>query len=445
MRRPNDFPPRVIAEASKRVNGLCSRPECRHPTFGPHTDLTKSTNVGEAAHIEAAGANGPRANPQMMPEECASISNAIWLCVRCARLIDKDPDRFPVELLRGWKIQAEAASRAGLEFPSAAPTKRKRTPQERARAYSIRTRELAQYLIALGDSDGALLEISALAERAADGDLDAVKGLVRRAPELKAKSVIDLARIKAEAYTEDRGIARIGAELEKNSAELRAGISAAIAHHDQIAAFVDGVPSDHPDRAAALALLRLAEESARKAHTTLAALDERERVSRERDAERAAIRALIDAAADKPLLVQARALVEARERLGALRQAWKAEDRRQVSLAQPEARALAAGLSPAQLRKIDELCEAMDKEHIPAGMWFPPGEEAYPQGGTILDACRDAWIERTRQGLPLPEHWWSDSKSGDYNAKLVQKRLQEHGTREWRKAYPWMMDDVSAA
>jgi hypothetical protein len=71
-----------------------------------------------------------------------------------------------------------------------------------------------------------------------------------------------------------------------------------------------------------------------------------------------------------------------------------------------------AALSPEQLRQIDELCEAMDREHIPASMWFAPGEPAYPLGGTILDACRALWIERAQQSLPLPKHWWSDSKSG---------------------------------
>jgi len=34
------------------------------------------------------------------------LANGIWLCRLCARLIDTDELRFPVELLRGWKQQA---------------------------------------------------------------------------------------------------------------------------------------------------------------------------------------------------------------------------------------------------------------------------------------------------------------------------------------------------
>lgn len=99
-------------------------------------------------------------------------------------------------------------------------------------------------------------------------------------------------------------------------------------------------------------------------------------------------------------------------------------------------------LSPEQLPQIDELCETMDREHILAGMWFSPGEPAYPPGGTILDACRAQWVERAEQGLPLPDHWYDGN---DRLKGLLQKRLEEHGTREWRKAYPWMVDCLKDA
>ncbi|WP_271009438.1 hypothetical protein [Paucibacter sp. B51] len=51
----------------------------------------------------------------MTPTQRSSISNGIWLCNNCSRLIDNDPASFPAELLHRWKAQAEtlAASRHG--------------------------------------------------------------------------------------------------------------------------------------------------------------------------------------------------------------------------------------------------------------------------------------------------------------------------------------------
>ena len=100
-----------------------------------------------------------------------------------------------------------------------------------------------------------------------------------------------------------------------------------------------------------------------------------------------------------------------------------------------------SNLTPEQREHIDRLCETMDREHIPAGMWFPPGEPAYPPGGTILDCCRARWIERAQQGLPLPEHWHDDDER---ITKELRERFEKHGTREWRKAYPWMAEHVAS-
>jgi hypothetical protein len=39
--------------------------------------------------------------------ERTALHNGIWLCQICARLIDADPERFPVEVLLTWKAEAE--------------------------------------------------------------------------------------------------------------------------------------------------------------------------------------------------------------------------------------------------------------------------------------------------------------------------------------------------
>ncbi len=43
----------------------------------------------------------------MTDEERSDISNGIWLCRECARRIDLDEKRYPVELLHGWKRKHE--------------------------------------------------------------------------------------------------------------------------------------------------------------------------------------------------------------------------------------------------------------------------------------------------------------------------------------------------
>jgi ribosomal protein L37AE/L43A len=84
---------------------LCSR--CGRATSGPHEDPTKAVNIGVAAHITAASPGGPRYDPSLTNEQRADVSNGIWLCQSCAKLVDSDERRFPVERLRFWKQRAE--------------------------------------------------------------------------------------------------------------------------------------------------------------------------------------------------------------------------------------------------------------------------------------------------------------------------------------------------
>ena len=67
-------------------------------------------NLGIAAHITAASPRGPRFDPTLSPESRSSLENGIWLCYICAAKIDRDEDRYPTPLLRGWKQQAEEAA-----------------------------------------------------------------------------------------------------------------------------------------------------------------------------------------------------------------------------------------------------------------------------------------------------------------------------------------------
>ena len=103
----DDFPDAMKRSLAARVNSCCSKPDCRAPTSGPRADNSKVVNVGVAAHITAAAPGGPRYDPTLTHEDRAVITNGIWLCQNCAKLVDNDPDRFTADILRSWKSTAE--------------------------------------------------------------------------------------------------------------------------------------------------------------------------------------------------------------------------------------------------------------------------------------------------------------------------------------------------
>lgn len=99
---------------AKRVAYKCSNPDCGNVTIGPHTYALKANNLGVACHITAASSGGPRFDPALSAIERESHENGIWLCQGCARIIDNDVNRYPVDLLRRWKVTAEAAADRAL-------------------------------------------------------------------------------------------------------------------------------------------------------------------------------------------------------------------------------------------------------------------------------------------------------------------------------------------
>lgn len=77
-------------------------------------DVEKAVNIGVAAHIEGAAPESPRYNSKQSSEERASISNGIWLCQNCAKMIDNDTIRFTVPLLHLWQTKAEKRAQNAL-------------------------------------------------------------------------------------------------------------------------------------------------------------------------------------------------------------------------------------------------------------------------------------------------------------------------------------------
>jgi hypothetical protein len=117
----DDFPIPVKELLAKRVAQRCSNPSCRKPTSGPQDNPERSINIGIAAHLTAASEGGPRFDPLLAPAQRASPENGIWMCQSCAKLVDNDEHRYTLEILRGWKIQAEQTAAGDLERPAGTP------------------------------------------------------------------------------------------------------------------------------------------------------------------------------------------------------------------------------------------------------------------------------------------------------------------------------------
>ncbi len=111
----DDFTQSTKDKVGKRVVYRCSFEGCRFSTVGPKSGDSKNfANVGVACHICAAAPGGPRYDPNMMAEERKSADNCIWMCETHAHLIDTDVEKYPAELLRKWKKDAEEEAAANL-------------------------------------------------------------------------------------------------------------------------------------------------------------------------------------------------------------------------------------------------------------------------------------------------------------------------------------------
>jgi hypothetical protein len=106
----HDFTKKTAEILGRRVGFLCSNPNCRRPTLGSHEDPEKSASIGIAAHITAASYGGPRYDETISEAQRKQSDNGIWLCSNCATLIDKDPEKYTVEILHEWKDNAEIES-----------------------------------------------------------------------------------------------------------------------------------------------------------------------------------------------------------------------------------------------------------------------------------------------------------------------------------------------
>lgn len=113
----SEFTARTKEVLAKRVNYVCSVPDCRQPTSGPRKTDDQVVSIGVAAHITAASPGGARYDRRMPSQQRRSPRNGIWTCQNHGKLIDNDDEQYPVKVLRKWKRDAEQGARRALEQP----------------------------------------------------------------------------------------------------------------------------------------------------------------------------------------------------------------------------------------------------------------------------------------------------------------------------------------
>jgi hypothetical protein len=121
MANDDRFKQTVVATIAKRAANRCSNPDCGALTSGPTEDPAGAINVGEAAHIYGAHAGSARYDAEMVSADRSAITNAIWLCGNCHKMVDDDPARYPAGLLFEWqknheKRLAAQVGKAGAEL-----------------------------------------------------------------------------------------------------------------------------------------------------------------------------------------------------------------------------------------------------------------------------------------------------------------------------------------
>ncbi len=123
MKSGDRFTQAVITTLAKRAANRCSNPDCNAITSGPAQKRAASVNVGEAAHIFGAHPGSARYDSTMTSVDRADITNAIWLCGNCHKLIDRDVARYRTGLLFEWQKEhermiSEQIGKAGAELRS---------------------------------------------------------------------------------------------------------------------------------------------------------------------------------------------------------------------------------------------------------------------------------------------------------------------------------------
>ena len=95
--------PKVINRLYALSGNLCAFPDCGVKLVSS----TGNENIADVSHIEAAEKGGPRYNPNSNDTERRSFENLILLCKNHNKIIDDNPNKYTVNVLREMKSNHE--------------------------------------------------------------------------------------------------------------------------------------------------------------------------------------------------------------------------------------------------------------------------------------------------------------------------------------------------
>ena len=107
-RRPPKADTRVLLFT--RAGGRCEFDNCNRYLLTHHV-THRTGNFAQMAHIVAFRQAGPRGESRLTSEERNDISNLMLLCHQCHKLVDDNPDAYPVDVLQEFKKDHEARIR----------------------------------------------------------------------------------------------------------------------------------------------------------------------------------------------------------------------------------------------------------------------------------------------------------------------------------------------
>jgi hypothetical protein len=96
-----EFTQKTKNKLSKIAGSHCCNPDCRKLTSGGSSQANVIV-IGEAAHIYGARPGSARFKLDMADVGRADITNGIWLCSNCHKMIDDDELNYPADLLFNW-------------------------------------------------------------------------------------------------------------------------------------------------------------------------------------------------------------------------------------------------------------------------------------------------------------------------------------------------------
>ncbi len=99
-----------------RSGGYCQNPRCNIDLY-PYFKDGSITNIEELAHIIAKKEGGARGDEPLPLDQRNEYNNIILLCPTCHTIIDKNPDKYPSEVLKTWKREHEEKIKSNFHVP----------------------------------------------------------------------------------------------------------------------------------------------------------------------------------------------------------------------------------------------------------------------------------------------------------------------------------------